>query len=62
MLQLGMTLAPLDEALRKHFSINSKVTKGLVVTEVHLQALPNARASSPVMSSSRRRRSPVADR
>jgi serine protease Do len=33
-LVLGMTLAPLDEALRKRFSIDAKVTKGLVVTEV----------------------------
>ncbi|MDX2155359.1 MAG: Do family serine endopeptidase [Hyphomicrobiaceae bacterium] len=31
---LGMTLAPLDDGLRKRFSIDAKVTKGLVVTEV----------------------------
>ncbi|MGE0700054.1 MAG: Do family serine endopeptidase [Hyphomicrobiaceae bacterium] len=31
---LGMTLAPLDDALRKRFSIDAKVAKGVVVTEV----------------------------
>jgi serine protease Do len=31
---LGMTLAPLDDALRKKFNITSRVAKGVVVTEV----------------------------
>ena len=31
---LGMTLAPIDEALRKRFSINGKVAKGVVVTDL----------------------------
>lgn len=31
--QLGMTLAPLDEALRRKFGIDARVTKGVVVTD-----------------------------
>ena len=31
---LGMTLAPIDEALRQKFSIDAKVTKGVVVMDV----------------------------
>ncbi len=31
---LGMTLAPVDDALRERFSIDAKVAKGLVVTEI----------------------------
>jgi serine protease Do len=31
---LGMTLAPIDDAIRKKFSIDARVAKGVVVTEV----------------------------
>lgn len=31
---LGMTLAPIDDAMRKKFGIDARVAKGVVVTEV----------------------------
>ena len=44
---LGMSLAPLDEALRKKFGIDAKVAKGVVVTDAPPQSAAGKKGIKP---------------